>query len=179
MPTNRESRRMTNVLETERLALRRITQDDGAFVLELINDPAWIRNISDRGIRTLDAVRGYINEVPLASYAKHGFGLYRVARKDDDTPIGMCGLIKRDSLPDVDIGYALLPAFWGQGYALEAARAVLEHGRRDYGLKRILGTTSLDNEPSMRVLEKLGLAYQGTIQQAGYDKPSRLYAIDF
>lgn len=168
-----------NVIETERLALRRFTQDDAAFVLEMLNDEAWKRNISDRGIRTVEGVRGYVDDVLLASYQKHGFGLYRLALKADDTPIGMCGLIKRDSLPNVDIGYALLPAFYGKGYAEEAARAVLEHGRSDFGLKRILGTTSLDNEPSVRVLEKIGLTFQEVIQQAGFDKPSKLFAIDF
>ncbi|WP_374351463.1 GNAT family N-acetyltransferase [Chitinimonas sp.] len=166
-------------LRTERLALRQVTYDDASFVLELINDPEWIRNISDRGIRTVEAVRGYIDEVLLASYAKHGFGLYRIGRRADDVPIGMCGLIRRDTLPDVDIGYALLPAYRGQGYALEAAQAVLEHGRRDHGLKRLLGIASASNLGSRRILERLGLVYQGMREDTGFAEPSCLYAIEF
>src|SRR5580693_8807982 len=117
-----------NVLETERLVLRRMTEADAAFILGLLNEPSFLHFIGDRHVHTLDAAREYIVSGPMASYARHGFGLYLTLRKEDDVPIGICGLLKRDTLDDVDIGFALVPAFWSQGYASEAAGAMFAFG---------------------------------------------------
>ena len=134
-----------NILETERLFLRQFTADDAAFILELVNEPSFIQNIGDRGVRTLsDAVR-YIETGPVASYARNGFGLYLVTLKESDESIGMCGLITRAALEDVDIGYAFLPRFWSKGYAVEAARAVKEQAR-GRGLKRLVAIVDPANE---------------------------------
>ncbi len=163
------------VLVTERLVVRRLTLDDAPFIVELLNDPAWLRFIGDKGVRTQDDARDYLRKGPLAMYEREGFGLYLVERKDGRIPIGMCGLIKRDSLEDVDLGFAYLPVHRAQGYAFEAAAAVLAHGRRDFGLRRIVAITSPDNERSAALLEKLGMTLEKTVKLAA-DHDVRLYA---
>src|SRR6187549_3783400 len=125
------------VLETERLCLQHLTADDQAFILKLLNEPGFLQNIGDRGVRSLEDAVGYIEKGPRTSYAKNGFGLYRVSLKESGEAIGMCGLIKRDTLPDVDIGYAFLPRYWGNGYALEAAEATMAYARGTLGLRRV------------------------------------------
>lgn len=151
------------VLETPRLVLRWATTDDAPFIFELLNEPSFIQYIGDKGVRTLDDARNYILTGPVASYQRFGHGLYLVLLKDTRTPIGMCGLLKRDTLPDVDIGYAFRPAFWLKGYAYEATSAVLAHGWKAFGLKRIVAITSPDNAGSKAVLEKLGLRFEESI----------------
>jgi RimJ/RimL family protein N-acetyltransferase len=148
------------VIETPRLALPRLTTDDADFILELLNEPSFLRYIGDKGVRTREDAARYILAGPMASYERFGFGLYRVERKDGGEPIGICGLLKRDSLEDVDVGFALLPRAWSQGFAFESAAAVLEHGRQTWGLKRILAVTSPDNEASIRLLGKLGFRFE-------------------
>lgn len=143
-------------LTTDRLRLRRLTLDDAPFILDLVNQPSWLENIGDKGVHDLDGARDYLRNGPLAMYEDHGFGLYCIERADDGTAMGMCGLIKRDTLDDVDIGYALLPQYWGQGYAREAAHATLQHGLRDFGLQRVVAITSPGNASSARLLESLG-----------------------
>lgn len=150
------------LMETERLLLRKITLDDAAFVLALINDPFYIQNIADRGIRTLEEVEPYIQEKLLSQYEIFGYGLYVVELKNK-TPIGLSGFVKRDFLDAVDIGYAFLQEFAGKGYATEAGRAVMRFGKKSLGLKRILGITTEENTGSINVLEKLGLKYEQTI----------------
>lgn len=152
------------VLETERLVLRRLTAEDAAFILELVNDPDWIRFIGDRGVRTLEAARDYISNNLLAMYERHGFGLYLTELKGEGVPVGICGLIKRDSLEDVDMGFAFLPQFRGKGYGYESAAGVLEYGRKTLGLKRIVAITSLDNSGSAKLLDKLGFTYERTMR---------------
>ena len=164
------------VLTTDRLVLRHLTFDDDTFIVALLNDPGWLRFIGDKGVRTLDAARDYLLKGPIAMYERHGFGLYLVELVDGQVPIGMCGLIKRDTLDDVDIGYAFLPAFRAQGYAHEAASAVLAYGKRRFGLTRIVAITSPDNAGSARLLEKLGMTLEKTVTLAGADHEVRLYA---
>ena len=165
------------VLETPRLRLRRLDHADAPFILRLVNEPSWRQNIGDKGVRTLeDAVR-YLTEGPLAMYARHGFGLYAVTRRGDDAPIGLCGLIRRDTLPDADIGYAFLPEFWGQGYAREAAVATLDHARRDFALPRLLAMTAPHNAASIRLLEQLGFALERVECLGGATQPSHVYAL--
>lgn len=158
---------MTTILDTERLALRELNDGDAAFTLELLNSPGWIRFIGDRGMRTEDEARDYLAKGPIDMYRRLGFGLYAVLRKGDATPIGMCGLIKRDNLDDVDIGFAFLDRHAGQGYAFEAAKAVMSHAREVLGIQRIVAITSVDNERSIRLLEKIGLRFEKLIPMKG------------
>jgi RimJ/RimL family protein N-acetyltransferase len=152
------------VLETDRLILRRLSVEDAGFILQLVNEPSWLRFIGDRGVRTLEDARNYILKGPVEMYLRHGFGLYLVELKADAVPIGLCGLLKRDTLKDVDIGFAFLPGYWGKGYAHEAAAAVLTYARSALGLGRIVAITSLDNHSSIRLLEKLGMTFEQTIR---------------
>jgi RimJ/RimL family protein N-acetyltransferase len=163
------------ILETERLILRQMRAEDAEFIFELVNEAAFIRNIGDKGVRTLDDARNYILTGPVASYAKFGFGLYLVALRETSEAIGICGLLKRDSLEDVDIGFAFLERFRKKGFAYEAAAAVMGYGRNALGLKRIVAITSADNEGSMRVLEKIGLRFEKMIRMPGSDEDTRLF----
>jgi RimJ/RimL family protein N-acetyltransferase len=147
-------------LETSRLILRRLVFDDASFLVTLLNQPSFIANIGDRGVRNVDDAHRYLREGPHAMYERYGFGLWHVARKSDGAGLGMCGLLKRDILPDVDVGYAYLPEHWGQGYAFEAAEATLRHGARKFGLKRVIGVVSPGNSGSIRVLEKIGMRFE-------------------
>jgi RimJ/RimL family protein N-acetyltransferase len=164
------------VLETERLVLRRLTADDAAFILELLNEPSFLRFIGDRGVRSLDDARRYIETGPMAMYAEHGFGMFLTELKEDAVPIGICGLMKREALPDVDVGFAFLPRFWSRGYALESATAVVELGRRAFGLKRITGITKPDNRSSIKVLERLGLTFEKLVKLSAAGEDTALYA---
>jgi ribosomal-protein-alanine N-acetyltransferase len=160
-------------LFTERLELREFSADDADFVLRLLNEPSFLRYIGDRGVRTSEDARRYIADGPVAGYARHGHGLLRVLRKSDGAGIGMCGVLKRDTLPDPDIGFSFLPQYWSQGYALEAARAVMAHARGVLGLERILAITTQDNESSMRLLGRLGFRSDGMIAMG--DEELRLF----
>jgi [ribosomal protein S5]-alanine N-acetyltransferase len=163
------------ILETERLRLRRLTPDDAPFILELLNDPLFLRFVGDKGVRDRAGAEQYLRQGPMASYAQHGFGLFHVALRDGDVPIGMCGLLKREILQDVDIGFAYLPQFGGQGYATEAAQGVMHYGRTVLGLKRIVAITAPDNEASQNVLKKIGLRYDRTLQLPAYKDDSFLF----
>jgi RimJ/RimL family protein N-acetyltransferase len=165
------------VTQTERLVLRHFTPDDAAFILRLLNEPSFLHNIGDRGVRTLDDARKYLDDGPMASYARHGHGLWLAALKGTGEPIGMCGLLKRDHLPHPDIGYALLPEFCSRGYASEAASAVLELGWRELGLARILAIVSPANAASIRLLENLGFTPAGTAQAQPGGADSALYEL--
>ena len=165
-------------LRTERLAIRPFTQDDAAFILELVNDADWQRFIGDKNVHSLDDARRYLRDGPLAMFAKHGVALCSVERRNDGAALGMCGLIKRDPLDDIDLGFAFLPAARGQGYAREAAAAVLEHGLATLALKRIVAITDIDNAASARVLEAVGLHFERLLPAAADGKVLRLFAIE-
>lgn len=166
------------VIETERLRLRWLAPEDAAFILVLVNDPAWLRYIGDKGVRNLDDARAYIQNGPMAMYARVGFGLFLVELKHDTKPIGLCGLIKRETLEDVDLGFAYLPAYRGSGYGREAARATLEYGRKVAALHRIVAITSLDNEGSARLLEAVGMRFERLYDIPGEDRQVRLFAVE-
>ena len=165
------------VLETKRLILRLFTPDDASFVYELLNEPGWKRYIGDRGIDSAQAARDYIETGLIAPYHRHGFGLLAMELKAQGTLVGMCGLIKRDTLEDVDIGFALLSRFEGLGLAHEAAAATLAYSRDTLGLARVVAITSLDNERSARLLERLGMRYERLIRLADDTEQLRLYSI--
>jgi RimJ/RimL family protein N-acetyltransferase len=151
---------------SERLVLRELTAVDAPFILELLNDGDFHRYIGDRGVRTLADAEDYIQQGPAVSYARHGHGLYLVMRREDEARLGICGLIKRDTLPCEDIGYAFLPAYRGQGYGIEAARAALQDGRERLGIERVIAIVTPGNERSVGLLAKLGLS-QGRLVKLG------------
>ena len=173
-----EAAETTRILTTNRLVLRRLGTHDAEFILDLLNQPSFLRFIGDRGVRTLEQARQFILEGPLASYERFGFGLYLVELGGAGTPLGMCGLLKREGLEDVDIGFAFLPQFWGRGYAFEAAAAVMEYGRHSLGLERIVAIASPDNERSFHLLRKLGLRYERLIRLAADQPEIKLFTPD-
>jgi len=167
------------ILSTERLCLRTINQDDAPFYYELVNDPTWLAHIGDKGVRSIDDARRAISDGPMAMQALHGHSLYVMERLGDGQPLGLCGLIKRDTLPAVDIGYAIRPAYFGQGYTYEAAAAVLAYAREQLKLPCLMGITTPTNVNSIRLLEKLGLRYIGSELFAPNPVPTNKYLINF
>jgi ribosomal-protein-alanine N-acetyltransferase len=165
-----------NVLETERLVLRHLTTRDAEFILRLVNEPSFITNIGDRGIRSLEQAANYLLDGPIKSYAAHGHGPYLVELKPSLQPIGMCGLLKRAEFDDIDLGYALLPEFWSRGFAFEAASAVLQFANESLHVQRTLGLVSPDNIASIRLLEKLGFVFTELRQIKPEGLPTAIYS---
>lgn len=168
---------MTTLTETGRLRLREFDFEDAAFVLALLNDPDFITHIADRGVRSAGDAERYLADGPMTSYARHGFGLWLVEERSSGQPAGMCGLIRREGLSDPDIGYAFLPAFRGQGYAREAARATCALARERFGIARLLAIVSPGNAPSIRLLEDLGFSDEGTVRLQPEASALRLFAL--
>ncbi len=164
-------------IKTERLTLRQFTPGDAEFIIKLLNEPSFIQNIGDRGVRTLPDAEKYLANGPVSSYAKNGFGLLAVTLTDTGQLIGMCGLIKRETLKDVDIGYAFLPEFWSKGYALESVQAVMSHAKEVVGLKRVVAIVDPANARSIRVLEKVGMAFEKMVRLSKDDIDLKLFSI--
>lgn len=147
-------------LQTQRLLLQPFTTADAPFILTLLNKPSFIRFIGDKKVRTLEDARQYLLNGPIASYNVHGFGLLLVELKESQTPIGMCGLLKREELPDPDIGFAFLPDYWNKGFGFEAASAVMNDACKRLKLDRTLAIVNPDNDASIKLLEKLGFRFE-------------------
>lgn len=162
-------------LETARLSLRRLGPQDADFLVGLLNQPSFLANIGDRGVRNANDAQRYLRDGPMAMYERFGFGLWHLSRRVDGVPMGMCGLLKREILPDVDVGYALLPEFWGQGYALEAVQATLRHAALKFGLRRVVAVVSAGNAASIRVLEKAGMQFESMVSMQPGEPDVRLY----
>ena len=163
------------VCETPRLRLRYLAPRDATFILELLNEPEFIRNIGDREVRTLEDARRYIQSGTVTGYGKIGFGLYLAELQENLTPIGVCGLLKRDYLDDVDVGFALHERFRNKGYAFEAARAVMDYGRNVLGLGRIVALAAPDNHASIRLLRRLGLQFERNIRVPDVPRDTSLF----
>lgn len=164
-----------NLIETPRLSLRRLDLQDAGFILDLLNQETFIRHIGDKGVRDLADACEYLMQGPLESYRKFGFGLYLTVLREEQAPIGICGLVKRSSLADVDIGFAFLPRYGSKGYGFEAAAAVLEYGRRVLQLRRIVAIVAPDNHASIAVIGKIGLRYERALTLDGDPKELSLY----
>ncbi len=167
------------VCETERLRLCRFSDRDAAFILRLLNEPSFIEHIGDKAVRTLEDARSYLRDGPMASYERFGFGLNRVELTGSNTPIGMCGILKRASLDDTDLGNAFLPEYCGKGYASESAVAILDDARTTHGMRRVVAVVSPSNRPSIRLLEKLGFRYEKSVRlDGGESEETSLYGQD-
>lgn len=163
-------------IETSRLQLRWLDLDDAPFILELVNDDGWLRYIGDKGVGSIDDARRYLETGPITMYREHGFGLNRVALKRDDRAIGICGILQRENLGDVDLGFALLPAYRRQGYAREAAAAVLEQAFAS-GISRVCAFLDPDNLESRRLLQDLGFSFETRYRPEPEANPLDLYGI--
>lgn len=164
-----------HIFETKRLFLDKLTLQDAPFILELLNDPAWIRYIGDKNVKTLKAAKEYIKNGPQKSYAQLGFGLYAVKLKRSGRAIGMCGLLQRDTLEHADIGFAFLPGYTGKGYAFESSEAVLKHAHSILGMNRVLAITSTDNLPSENLLLRLGFKFSRLIRLTASAEELKLF----
>jgi RimJ/RimL family protein N-acetyltransferase len=169
---------MKFVAETERLKLREFTKDDAPFLLELLNTPNWIKFIGDRNVKTLNDAREYASNRLISSYHRFGFGLYMVELKEKSTPIGMCGLVRREALEDVDLGFAFLPQYTGQGYAQEASTATMELARKKVKTRRLVAITMVDNSNSINLLRKLGFNFEKTVNFPGEDQTLMMYSVE-
>ncbi len=163
------------LLETERLVLREITTDDAEFMFQLMNDVSWLRFIGDRNIKSIEVAEKYIVNKLRPSYEKFGFGFYLTSLKENDAPIGVCGLIKRPSLEHVDVGFAFMPEFRNKGYGYESSVAILDYAKDELGIDYIVAITDLDNIASIKLLEKLGLKFEKIMQLDGEKKQCRLF----
>lgn len=155
---------MEIVIETERLILRKFTLEDAPFLLELVNTPVWLQFIGDRNVHTVEEAENYLRNGNLKSYAEHGFGFYLVVTKESNEAIGMCGLVKRDSLEDIDIGFAFMPNSIGKGYGYEAASATLDYALNVLKLGRIVAIVDPQNASSIALIKKIGLKYEKMVQ---------------
>lgn len=164
-------------LETQRLVLRRITLDDADLMLAIWNDPAFVRHVGDRGVRTLEQARHAITTGPLQLYEKYGYGPYAMVQRSDGARTGICGLFRRDFLDHPDIGFAVLPDYRDRGFAVEACVAVIAHARDDLGLEAITAIVSPGNAPSIALIEKLGLSFSGMITMPGDEDEICLYGM--
>ena len=165
------------VLETERLELGIIGEEDAEIMLAIWNDPGFIRNVSDRGVRTIEEAREAIRDGAQKLFDDYGYGPYWMQLKSDGTRIGICGLFKRDNLDDPDIGFAVLPNWIGRGYAGEAATAVVAYARDELRLSTITAIVSPGNEPSIGLIQKLGMTFDRMITMPGDDDEIRLYSM--
>lgn len=170
---------MKKILETERLILREFTLEDDSFIFELLNTDEWKKYIGDRGIKNLHDAQTYISDKLISSYIKNGFGFYMVELKNENIPIGMCGLAKREALDHVDVGYALLPAYFKKGYAFEAASATVEYAKNNLGLKRILAITIEAHADSIKLLGKLNFKFEKKMFMPDDPEELMIFGINF
>lgn len=155
--------RSSQILETNRLLLRKFDLNDADFILQLVNSPEWLKFIGDKGVKTKADAINYLESGPIKSYKENGFGLWLVALKNTDNPIGMCGLVKRDTLEDIDIGFAILPGYTQQGYGFEIASETLKYAKENLQLDRVIAITDAKNTASIKLLTKIGLSYEKTL----------------
>lgn len=164
------------IVETPRLRLRELTADDAEFILGLVNEPSFLANIGDKGVRNLEDARRFIEEGPWASHRERGYGQFLVELKESGEPIGVCGLLFREALDVSDVGGAFLTRYWRQGYGFEAATAMIGYGRSTLGIEKIVALTYQNNLASIRMLEKLGLSFERIVKMSENDPGTALYA---
>jgi ribosomal-protein-alanine N-acetyltransferase len=165
------------VLETERLVLREVEDEDAPFMLELLNSPGFLENIGDRGVRDLEQAKSFIEERLRGSYRDHGFGMWLTVQKSDRKPVGLAGLVRREGLETPDVGYAFVQRVWGRGYAQEAAAAVLAHAQGPLGIPKLAAITSPENFASMAVLRKIGFSFHGMVELPGIERESTYFTV--
>ncbi|TRX59451.1 GNAT family N-acetyltransferase [Fulvivirga sp. M361] len=157
------------ILETERLSLREFEISDADFILKLVNTPDWLKFIGDKGVKSVDSAENYLKNGPIKSYKEHGYGLWLVQLKDPGTPIGMCGLVNRATLENIDIGFAMLPEYSGLGYGFEMANATLTYAKNSLGIHKVVAITDPNNIASIKLLNKIGLHFEKTLNLSEND----------
>ena len=162
--------------ETNRLVISKISLDDAPFFMKLVNTPNWLKYIGDRNLKTIQDTETYLTNGILKSYKELGFGFYKLQTKVDNTSIGICGLVKREQLEDVDFGFAFLPEFEGQGYGYEASTAIIDKAVEIFNIKKLLAITLPINSNSIKLLSKLGFIYEKRVKPFEDDEELLLFA---
>ena len=165
------------ILETDRLYLRHLIRDDAEFILRLLNEPSWLEFIGDKHVSNLNDAKKYIELSAITLYQQFGFGLFLVSNKDNDLPLGLCGLIKRDDLEHADLGYAFLPEFWQQGFALEAVNSVLHYAKHEHQLTKLLALTKSSNKPSINLLNKVNFQFDRDLKLLDDEENLHIYEL--
>ncbi len=165
-----------NLITTDRLLINKITIDDAGFILELMNDKDWIKNIGDKGVRTIEDAQAYIQSRFLKTYNESDYGFYTMNLKNTQQIIGIVGLVDRKGIDHIDIGYGILPEFRGKGYAFEAAKAIHDYGYQELNLEKIVAIVNPDNLPSIKLLTKLGLEFEKMVRLPEGDKDIKLFS---
>lgn len=165
------------ILDTNRLTLRQVSLEDAEFIFRLLNEPSWLQYIGDKNIKTLNDAKNYIRNVLMKMYSQRGLGLFLVERKSDQAAIGLCGLIKRQELEDVDLGFAFLSKYWGKGYAMESTLAIVDYGRRVHRLSTVVAITLPNNDRSINLLKKLGFKFKQTMHLGSSTEKLELYSM--
>ena len=168
-----------NILQTERLLLSRLSYADCEFIVELLNEPSFKRYIGDKKVRSHEDAKEYLRNGPVGSYERHGFGMFLVRDRIDSTPMGMCGLVKREEFDAPDVGFAFLQRFWAKGYAVESAIAVLEYGKNVLQLPRIIAMVDPDNGASVRLVAKLGMTFETMVRMPEESQDIKMYTTEF
>lgn len=166
-----------NILETDRLYLRRLIRDDAGFILQLLNEPSWIEFIGDKNVSNLNDAKKYIELSAITMYQQYGYGLFLVCDKGHDTPMGLSGLMKRDNLDHADLGYAFLPEFWKKGFALEAVKSVLDYAKETHQLSTILALTKSSNASSIKLLNKVQFQFDRDLKLLDDEENLHIYQL--
>lgn len=167
------------ILETQNLNISKFQISDSPFILELLNTPSWLKYIGDKNVKNLGDAHQYLLNGPIKSYEENDFGLWKVTLKEGDISIGMCGLVNRPTLEDVDIGFAMLPEFSGKGYGFESASATLAFAKNELNLKKIVAITMEENVYSQKLLQKIGLRFEQNVKFSEEGEELMLFGIDF
>lgn len=165
------------LMTSERLSIRQVTAADASFILSLLNEPSFIEGIADKKVHSLEQAVKYINDSFTKSYHDNGYGMYLVSLREGEIPVGICGLIRREYRDDFELGYAFAKAFWSNGYAQEAVKTVLNYGQTVLEAKEFIAVTSMDNQASIKTLERVGFVFNCIEKLAAYDEESRLYKL--
>ena len=171
------SKHQFTILETDRLYLRRLVRDDAEFILRLLNEPSWLAFIGDKNVSNLNDAKKYIELSAITLYQQFGFGLFLVANKENDVPLGLCGLMKRDDLEHADLGYAFLAEFWQQGFALEAVNSVLHYAKHEHQLTKLLALTKSSNTPSINLLNKVNFQFDSHLKLLDDEENLHIYEL--
>jgi RimJ/RimL family protein N-acetyltransferase len=164
------------IVETKRLILREITVEDAEFILRLVNEPSFVSNIGDKGLKNLNDAERFTLEGYWTNQERSGYGMFLVELKGKGVPIGVCGLLFRKVLDVTDIGFAFLPEYWNRGFAFEAAEVVMQYGDLTLVVSNIVGLTSEDNLGSIKLLKKLGMDFEKTVRMSDDDPGTVLYS---
>lgn len=168
-----------SIITTDRLTLREVLLDDSPFILSLISEAAWRQFISDHSITTLEETERYIEERLISLYKKWNYGLWLVELKSNQQALGICGLVRRPTLPTMDLGFGFRQQFWGQGYAYEAAVACQHYAHTEYHAETLLAITNPENSRSQKLLKKIGFQYNETKSLSDADDPVAIFQYNY